>query len=142
MAKAVPPCCLIRVVLKLMLEVTSHTEVIEILQEGMVIIMMAHLADAAGIDEATVTVQLWRASRESISKNIKSTDKFFFNEIFYSNFTKIKIDIVISSNWIEVHDKWKETKKKNNNTRDSIIETAIIQIMKYISLVLLLIISY
>lgn len=71
--------------------------------------------------------------KEPMSKDIKPTDKFLFNESFYSNFTKIKIGVVTSGNRIEAHDERKETEKKNNDTRGGIIEAAVVRIMKYVS---------
>ena len=70
--------------------------------------------------------------KEPMSKDIKPTDKFFFNESFYSNFTKIKIGVVTSGNRIEADDERKETEKKNNDTRGGIIEAAVVRIMKYV----------
>ncbi|KAI9875030.1 MAG: Cullin-3 [Pleopsidium flavum] len=68
--------------------------------------------------------------KEPMSKDIKSTDKFLFNESFYSNFTKIKIGVVTSGNRVEADDERKETEKKNNDTRGGIIEAAVVRIMK------------
>ncbi len=68
--------------------------------------------------------------KEPMSKDIKPTDKFFFNESFYSNFTKIKIGVVTSGNRVEADDERKETEKKNNDTRGGIIEAAVVRIMK------------
>ena len=70
--------------------------------------------------------------KEPMSKDIKPTDRFLFNEAFYSNFTKIKIGVVTSGNRIEADDERKETEKKNNDTRGGIIEAAVVRIMKYI----------
>lgn len=70
--------------------------------------------------------------KEPMSKDIKPTDKFLFNESFYSNFTKIKIGVVTSGNRIEADDERKETEKKNNDTRGGIIEAAVVRIMKYV----------
>jgi len=70
--------------------------------------------------------------KEPMSKDIKLTDKFLFNESFYSNFTKIKIGVVTSGNRVEADDERKETEKKNNDTRGGIIEAAVVRIMKYV----------
>lgn len=74
--------------------------------------------------------------KEPMSKDIKPTDKFLFNESFYSNFTKIKIGVVTSGNRIEADDERKETEKRNNDTRGGIIEAAVVRIMKYVLLFL------
>lgn len=70
--------------------------------------------------------------KEPMSKDIKPMDKFFFNESFHSNFTKIKIGVVTSGNRVEADDERKETEKKNNDTRGGIIEAAVVRIMKYV----------
>ena len=69
--------------------------------------------------------------KEPMSKDVKLTDKFFFNESFYSQFTKIKIGVVSSTNRVEDQDERRETEKRNNDTRGGIIEAAIVRIMKY-----------
>ena len=69
--------------------------------------------------------------KEPMSKDVKSSDRFFFNEGFSSQFTKIKIGVVTSGNKVEDQDERKETEKKNNDTRGGIIEAAIVRIMKY-----------
>lgn len=69
--------------------------------------------------------------KEPMSKEVKPSDRFFFNESFYSQFTKIKIGVVTSGNKVEDQDERKETEKKNNDTRANIIEAAIVRIMKY-----------
>ena len=69
--------------------------------------------------------------KEPMSKDVKLTDKFYFNESFYSQFTKIKIGVVSSTNRVEDQEERRETEKKNNDTRGGIIEAAIVRIMKY-----------
>ena len=69
--------------------------------------------------------------KEPMSKDIKLSDKFFFNESFYSQFTKIKIGVVTSGNKVEDQDERKETEKKNDESRGGSIEAAIVRIMKY-----------
>ena len=71
--------------------------------------------------------------KEPMSKDVKLTDKFYFNESFYSQFNKVRIGVVSSANKVEDLDERKETEKKNNDTRGGIIEAAIVRIMKYIS---------
>ncbi|MCJ1473410.1 Cullin-3 [Lambiella insularis] len=68
--------------------------------------------------------------KEPMSKEVKLADRFFFNESFYSQFTKIKIGVVTSGSRVEDQDERKETEKKNNDTRGGIIEAAIVRIMK------------
>ena len=68
--------------------------------------------------------------KEPMSKDVKPSDTFSFNESFYSQFTKIKIGVVTSGNKVEDQDERKETEKKNNDTRGGIIEAAIVRIMK------------
>ena len=69
--------------------------------------------------------------KEPMSKDIRLSDKFFFNESFYSQFTKIKIGVVTSGNKVEDQDERKETEKKNDESRGGSIEAAIVRIMKY-----------
>lgn len=69
--------------------------------------------------------------KEPMSKDIKLDDKFFFNESFYSQFTKIKIGVVTSGNKVEDQHERKETEKKNDESRGGGIEAAIVRIMKY-----------
>lgn len=69
--------------------------------------------------------------KEPMSKEINLDDKFFFNESFYSQFTKIKIGVVTSGNKVEDQDERKETQKKNDESRGGSIEAAIVRIMKY-----------
>lgn len=68
--------------------------------------------------------------KEPMSKEVKPSDMFSFNESFYSQFTKIKIGVVTSGNKVEDQEERKETEKKNNDTRGGIIEAAIVRIMK------------
>ena len=68
--------------------------------------------------------------KEPMSKDIKLTDRFFFNESFYSQFNKIRIGVVSSTNKVEDQEERKETEKKNNDTRGGIIEAAVVRIMK------------
>ena len=70
--------------------------------------------------------------KEPMSKEVKPEDRFFFNESFYSQFTKIKIGVVTSGNRVEDVDERRETEKKNDALRAGIIEAAIVRIMKYV----------
>ena len=67
--------------------------------------------------------------KEPMSKDIKLTDKFFFNAAFQSQFTKVKIGVVTSSKVEDVEER-RDTEKKNNDTRSNVIEAAIVRIMK------------
>jgi cullin 3 len=71
--------------------------------------------------------------KEPMSKDVKPTDRFSFNEAFHSPFNKIKIGVVSSANRVEDLEERRETEKKNNDTRGGIIEAAIVRIMKYAS---------
>ena len=68
--------------------------------------------------------------KDPMTKDVNSQDKFFFNESFYSQFTKIKIGVVSSTNKVEDREERIETEKKNNDTRGGIIEAAIVRVMK------------
>jgi cullin 3 len=68
--------------------------------------------------------------KEPMSKDIKLTDKFSFNESFNSPFNKIRIGVVSSAK-VEDADERKETEKKNDEGRAGVIEAAIVRIMKY-----------
>ena len=69
--------------------------------------------------------------KEPMSKDVKNTDKFYFNEHFYSQFQRVKIGVVSSGNKVEDSNERQETEKKNNDTRGGSIEAAIVRIMKY-----------
>ncbi|OAX78410.1 hypothetical protein ACJ72_07284 [Emergomyces africanus] len=69
--------------------------------------------------------------KEPMSKDVKPTDKFFFNEKFQSPYTKIKIGVVSSAgNKVENKDERQETEKKMSDERGGGIEAAIVRIMK------------
>ena len=70
--------------------------------------------------------------KEPMSKDVKSTDKFSFNENFYSQFQRVKIGVVSSGNKVEDSNERQETEKKNNDTRGGSIEAAVVRIMKYV----------
>ena len=69
-------------------------------------------------------------SKEPMSKDVKSTDKFSFNEHFYSPFQRVKVGVVTSSNKVEDSTERTETEKRNNDTRGGVIEAAVVRIMK------------
>ncbi|KAJ4347213.1 uncharacterized protein N0V89_011152 [Didymosphaeria variabile] len=68
--------------------------------------------------------------KEPMSKEVKPTDKFYFNEGFKGNFVKIKVGVVSSGNKVESDQQRKETEKKNDDERNFVIEAAVVRIMK------------
>lgn len=70
--------------------------------------------------------------KEPMSKDVKATDRFFFNHEFHSPFMKVRIGVVSGgANKVENVDQRKETEKKMNEERGGSIEAAIVRIMKY-----------
>lgn len=72
--------------------------------------------------------------KEPMSKDVKLTDKCFFNENFYSQFQKVKIGVVSSTNRVEDIAERTETEQKIDESRKGVIEAAIVRIMKSVSL--------
>ncbi|KAH8705529.1 putative SCF ubiquitin ligase subunit CulC [Talaromyces proteolyticus] len=69
--------------------------------------------------------------KEPMSKDVKPTDKFFYNTGFKSQFTKVRIGVVSSSgNKVESQTERKETEKKMSEERGGSIEAAVVRIMK------------
>lgn len=68
--------------------------------------------------------------KEPMSKDVKNTDKFFFNESFSGKFVKIKVGVVSSGNKVESDRERRETEQKNDESRGFCIEAAIVRIMK------------
>ncbi|KAI9738762.1 MAG: Cullin-3 [Cirrosporium novae-zelandiae] len=68
--------------------------------------------------------------KEPMSKEIDTTDKFRFNESFYSQFAKIKICAVASGNRVEAPEERKATQQKRDEGRNGAIEAAVVRIMK------------
>ncbi|PVH99033.1 Cullin-domain-containing protein [Periconia macrospinosa] len=68
--------------------------------------------------------------KEPMSKDVKPTDKFYFNEGFKGNFVKIKVGVVSSGNKVESDRERRETEKKNDDSRNFCIEAAVVRIMK------------
>ncbi|PYI11415.1 SCF ubiquitin ligase subunit CulC [Aspergillus sclerotiicarbonarius CBS 121057] len=69
--------------------------------------------------------------KDPMSKDVKPTDKFFFNHDFQSPFMKVRIGVVSgSANKVENQDQRKETEKKMSEERGASIEAAIVRIMK------------
>lgn len=70
--------------------------------------------------------------KQPMSKDVKPTDRFSFNEGFNGKFVKIKVGVVSSGNKVESDRERRETEKKNDDTRVFCIEAAIVRIMKYV----------
>jgi len=68
--------------------------------------------------------------KEPMSKDVKPTDKFFFNEGFNGKFVKIKVGVISSGNKVESDRERRETEKKNDDSRQFCIEAAVVRIMK------------
>ncbi|KAJ5286654.1 hypothetical protein N7478_002340 [Penicillium angulare] len=69
--------------------------------------------------------------KEPMSKDVKPTDEFFFNNEFHSQFVKVRIGVVSgSANKAENPDQRKETEKKMSEERVGTIESALVRIMK------------
>lgn len=68
--------------------------------------------------------------KEPMSKEVQLTDKFYFNEGFQSQFTRIKVGVVSSGNKVEESTERKATEEKVDVQRKGIIEAAIVRIMK------------
>jgi cullin 3 len=72
--------------------------------------------------------------KEPMSKDVKPTDKFFFNDGFNGKFVKIKVGVISSGNKVESDRERRETEKKNDDSRQFCIEAAVVRIMKYVLL--------
>ncbi|EUC51419.1 hypothetical protein COCMIDRAFT_21388 [Bipolaris oryzae ATCC 44560] len=68
--------------------------------------------------------------KEPMSKDVKPTDRFFFNEGFQGKFVKIKVGVVSGGNKVESDRERRETEKKNDDSRGFCIEAAVVRIMK------------
>ncbi|KAL4922845.1 Cullin [Aspergillus aurantiobrunneus] len=69
--------------------------------------------------------------KDPMSKDVKPTDKFYFNNDFQSQFMKVRIGVVSGgANKVENQDQRKETEKKMNDERGASIEAAVVRIMK------------
>ncbi|OCT46399.1 Cullin-3-B [Cladophialophora carrionii] len=78
-------------------------------------------------------VAKWRVLRkEPVTKDVKPTDKFYFNEDFSSQFLKIKVSVVAGGggNRVENQDERRATQKRTDEERGIVIEAAIVRIMK------------
>lgn len=68
--------------------------------------------------------------KEPMSKTVKATDRFSFNESFHSKFLRIKVGVVSAGNKVEGEKERKETEKRNNDSREFAVEAAVVRIMK------------
>lgn len=68
--------------------------------------------------------------KEPMTKDVKRSDQFSFNESFQSKFVKIKVGVVAAGNKVEGEKERRETEKKNNDSRGFAIEAAVVRIMK------------
>ena len=68
--------------------------------------------------------------KDPMSKDVKLTDKFSFNNNFYSQFQRVKIGVVSSTNRVEDLSERTETEQKIDESRKGVIEAAIVRIMK------------
>ncbi|PIG81736.1 cullin-3 [Aspergillus arachidicola] len=69
--------------------------------------------------------------KDPMSKDVKPTDRFVFNNDFQSPFMKVRIGVVSgSANKVENRDQRKETEKRMNDERGASIEAAVVRIMK------------
>ncbi|KAF2273995.1 Cullin-domain-containing protein [Westerdykella ornata] len=68
--------------------------------------------------------------KEPMSKDVKATDRFSFNEGFSGKFVKIKVGVVSGGNKVETDRERRETEKKNDDSRGFCIEAAVVRIMK------------
>lgn len=70
--------------------------------------------------------------KEPMTKDVKISDRFYFNESFKAGFVKIKVGVVSSGNKVESDRERRETEKKNDDSRNFCIEAAVVRIMKYV----------
>ncbi|XTI87999.1 Cullin-domain-containing protein [Cenococcum geophilum] len=68
--------------------------------------------------------------KDPMSKDIKPSDRFSFNEGFQGKFHRIKVGVVTSGNKVESDRERKETERKNDGSRGFCIEAAVVRIMK------------
>nr|POE48122.1 isoform 3 of cullin-3 [Quercus suber] len=69
-------------------------------------------------------------SKQPMSRDVKTGDRFSFNDSFKSDFVRIKVNVVSAGNKVEGDTERKETEKKNNDSRGFAIEAAVVRIMK------------
>lgn len=70
--------------------------------------------------------------KEPMSKDVKPTDHFFYNQDFQSVYTRIKIGVVSGGgNKVENQEERKVTERKMDEERGGAIEAAVVRTMKY-----------
>ena len=72
--------------------------------------------------------------KDPMSKEVRPTDGFRFNEGFVSKFLRIKVGVVSGGNRVEADKERRATESKNDEMRKGVIEAAIVRIMKYVHL--------
>lgn len=72
--------------------------------------------------------------KEPMSKDVKNTDRFSFNERFTHPYTRVKVGVVASGdkNRIEGDRERRETERKNDVDRTYAAEAALVRIMKFV----------
>lgn len=70
--------------------------------------------------------------KEPMSKDVKPSDRFVFNEGFQGRFVKIKVGVVSAGNRVESDRERRETERKSNDSRGFVVEAAVVRIMKYV----------
>lgn len=70
--------------------------------------------------------------KEPMSKDVKPTDNFFFNEGFVGKFVKVKVGVVSSGNRVEGDRERRDTEEKIEKDRGGVVEACIVRIMKYV----------
>lgn len=73
--------------------------------------------------------------KEPMSRDVKPTDMFSFNEGFNGRFVKIKVGVVTSGNKVESDKDRKDTESKVDENRQFAVEAALVRIMKYVSMI-------
>jgi len=67
------------------------------------------------------------------TKNVKPGDKFSINNAFVSKMVKIKVPVINAISKVEGDEERKATEEKNDETRNNVVNAAIVRIMKYVS---------
>lgn len=68
--------------------------------------------------------------KEPMTRDVKKTDRFTFNDSFTSQFFRLKVGVVAPGNKVEGEKERVETEKKNNESRGYAIDAAVVRIMK------------
>ena len=68
--------------------------------------------------------------KHPMSKDVKLSDRFSFNESYYNSALKIKVLLVTSGNYVEGTEERSETQRKNDDERQGVIDAALVRIMK------------